>query len=84
MMPRKYNHLIISLQLQGHSIEKVYKYITQLDRFDKMNRNQLIGWLSWNDPNGIYSDKDSENDGFKPITLKEAKEIAIKMITENL
>lgn len=53
------------------------------ERIKSMDRSQLIAWLCWNDPNGVYTDKDSENDGLPPITLAEAREIAIKQIKEN-
>jgi hypothetical protein len=48
------------------------------------NREELIAWLCWNDRNGIYTDEESEREGFEPITLEEAKEIAIRQKTENL
>jgi hypothetical protein len=47
------------------------------------SREELISWLCWNDPNGIYTDDASEIDGFPPITLEEALEIAVRQKTEN-
>ena len=44
----------------------------------KMNRETLIKVLKWNDPNGIYSDEDSEAEGLDPITKEEAIEIIIR------
>jgi hypothetical protein len=55
-----------------------------IEDLQTFNREQLIAWLSWNDRNGIYTDEDSEREGFEPITLEEAKEIAIRQKTENL
>lgn len=57
---------------------------TTIEDLERFNRDQLIAWLRWNDPNGIYTDEDSEREGFDPITLDEAKEIAIRQKTENL
>jgi len=39
------------------------------------SRGDLIAWLSWNDPNGCYSDSDCEIEGFDPLTVDEAWEI---------
>jgi hypothetical protein len=55
-----------------------------IEDLQTFNREQLIAWLSWNDRNGIYTDEDSEREGFEPITFEEAKEIAIRQKTENL
>lgn len=38
-------------------------------------REQIIAWLVWNDPNGTYTDRDSESDGMGPLTLSEARRI---------
>ena len=55
-----------------------------IEDLKKFDRDLLIKWLSWNDRNGIYTDEESEREGFDPITLDEAKEIAIRQKTENL
>ena len=36
------------------------------------NRDSLIEWLQWNDPNGSYSDAESARDELPRITLEEA------------
>jgi hypothetical protein len=36
-------------------------------------REQLIAWLVWNDRNGIYTDRDSEAEGYPPLTLETAR-----------
>ena len=38
-------------------------------------RKQLIAWLCWNDPNGIYTDRDSLAGDRPPLTLAEARQI---------
>jgi len=30
--------------------------------FTDATREELIGWLSWNDRNGVYNDKDHQNE----------------------
>jgi hypothetical protein len=32
----------------------------------------VIRWLEWNDPNGMYSDKDCETEDVDPLTLEES------------
>jgi hypothetical protein len=46
----------------------------------KLNRLQLIQWLCENDKNGIYSDKDSLNEGLPILTIKEARELVLTQI----
>jgi len=55
----------------------MYQNLTKEEVF-KMNRETLIEVLEWNDPNGIYSDEDSEAEGLDPITKEEAIEIIIR------
>ncbi len=40
-----------------------------------MNREQLIEWLCWNDPNGVYRDEDSIRDGMEVLSYEEAYEL---------
>jgi len=55
----------------------MYQNLTKEEML-QMSRETLIKVLEWNDPNGIYSDEDSEDEGLSPITKKEAIEIIIK------
>jgi hypothetical protein len=48
-----------------------------------MSRETLIGWLSWNDPNGIYTDAASKIDRLPRITKKEAERIMYRQIMSN-
>ena len=57
-----------------------FQNLTEED-INSMTREQAIKWLCWNDPNGIYTDEDSEAEGLQPITLQEAK-IIIKRQSE--
>ena len=38
-------------------------------------REELIAWLCWNDPNGIYTDEASLAEDFPPLTLERARQI---------
>lgn len=43
-----------------------------------MNREELIDWLCWNDPNGVYRDMDCYRKGIDFLTYEEALELYIK------
>jgi len=47
------------------------------------DREQCIAWLSWNDPNGIYSDEELTAEGCTPLTYIQAQDIAISQIQED-
>lgn len=47
----------------------------QVALLQRGTREQLIEWLVWNDPNGTYTDRDSEADDMKPITIDQARGI---------
>jgi len=40
-----------------------------------MNREELINWLCWNDPNGVYRDEDSMREGMDVLSYEEAYEL---------
>ncbi len=37
------------------------------------SREEIVRWLEWNDPNGVWSDEDSDAEGWQPITLQDAQ-----------
>jgi hypothetical protein len=47
-------------------------------------REQVIQWLNWNDPNGIYTDAGSEAEGYPPITLEQARKTMSDQINREL
>lgn len=53
--------------------------ITAAD-IDDMTRDALISWLTWNDPNGIYTDSDSEAEGYPPWTRTELQLTALSQL----
>ena len=54
-----------------------------LDVMTSNNRERVISWLCWHDPNGVYTDEDSEAEGMSPLTLDEARQIMRDQLAEN-
>jgi hypothetical protein len=48
-----------------------------------MSRNDIIEWLSWNDPNGIYNDEQSLKELGNVMTKEEGIEILLRQVEEN-
>lgn len=48
-----------------------------------MSREDLIEWLSWNDPNGIYRDDQSLKELGNIMSREEGIEILLKQCGEN-
>jgi hypothetical protein len=48
-----------------------------------MTRKDIIAWLSWNDPNGIYRDEQSLKELGNIMTRDEGIEIMIRQIEES-
>jgi hypothetical protein len=46
---------------------------TQRDILLNGSRDDIIQWLRWNDPNGVWSDEDSTAEGLIPMTLQKAQ-----------
>ena len=47
-----------------------------------MNREDIIEWLQWNDPNGIYTDKDSLKEFDHVMSREQGEEIMLRQILE--
>lgn len=47
------------------------------------SRDTVIGWLNWNDSNGIWTDEDSIAEGMQPMTVEEARNYMIKILVED-
>ncbi|UIR57431.1 hypothetical protein LZQ00_06330 [Sphingobacterium sp. SRCM116780] len=43
-----------------------------LDKLSVLKRQELIVWLQWNDPNGIYSDSEKINEGLPLLSRHQA------------
>jgi hypothetical protein len=48
-----------------------------------MTRKDIIKWLAWNDPNGIYQDEQSLKELGNMMTRDEGIEILLRQIEEN-
>lgn len=48
-----------------------------------MSREDLIEWLSWNDPNGIYQDQQSLKELGNVMSRDEGMEILLRQVEEN-
>jgi hypothetical protein len=64
-----------------------YKYIFMNEgqlrtELEKWNRQDLINWLKWNDPNGIYDDTQSLVEIGCLMTYEEGIEIMIEQIIQ--
>lgn len=46
-------------------------------------REKLIGWLQWNDGNGIWSDEDMIANDMDPMTVEDAVEQVMAFVEEN-
>ncbi|MBT0812966.1 hypothetical protein KIH41_16890 [Litoribacter ruber] len=53
-----------------------------VDEVNKLSREELIDWLSWNDPNGVYNDEDSMDEFGNVMSLEEGREIMVRQISE--
>jgi len=54
-----------------------------LNELDCWSRLDILDWLQWNDPNGVYMDDDTYREAGHRIERHEALEIILRQITEN-
>jgi hypothetical protein len=54
-----------------------------VDQVKDLTRDQLLAFLVWNDPNGVYTDEDSEAEDYRPLTLETARLLVVKAIEES-
>ncbi|MFY8185197.1 MAG: hypothetical protein ACOVLD_03940 [Bacteroidia bacterium] len=55
-------------------------YAVTVNDLPKMSREQLIEWLCWNDPNGVYRDEESMSEFGVIMDEKEAYWLALGQI----
>lgn|GEM_PF-1514227 len=48
-----------------------------------MSREDIIEWLAWNDPNGIYHDEQSVKELGNTMSRSEGLEILLRQVEEN-
>ena len=58
-------------------------YAVTSDGLVNMNREELIGWLVWNDQNGVYRDEESLAEFSEILSKEEAYWIALRQIGQN-
>jgi hypothetical protein len=46
------------------------------------SRQDLISWLCWNDPNGVYTDEDSLREFDNRMSKEEGIEIVVRQIVQ--
>ena len=44
------------------------------------SRDQIIEWLVWNDPNGVYADSDSIAEDRQPLTIEQAQSLMRELL----
>ena len=59
------------------AVEYVQKSI-----FASNNRDMIIAWLQWNDPNGCYSDDDSDAEDLPRLSISELKAAMKKQLED--
>lgn len=74
-------------------IELIYKHpnyriiflneVQLREELKSWNRSDLISWLKWNDPNGVYDDHQSLQELGNIMTHQEGIEIIIKQVIQN-
>lgn len=50
---------------------------------NSLTREDIMEWLMWNDPNGIYSDEQSLKELGSIMTREEGLEIMLRQVEEN-
>jgi hypothetical protein len=50
----------------------------------KHTREYLISMLAWNDRNGVFTDKDCELEGMKPMTKADAINLIVQIIDDSV
>jgi hypothetical protein len=57
---------------------------TERQRLMTWDRDTLIDWLVWVDPNGVYTDEDMQADGMEPMSLEDAVDNVMMFVAEEL
>ena len=46
-------------------------------------RDELISWLIWNDPNGVYTDENNAAEGWDPLPIEDAWRFVVDCYLED-
>ncbi len=82
--PRKINNMSF-WKKNSYPYVKIIE-ITEVELIALLNvltREDIIEWLMWNDPNGIYSDEQSLKEFGNSMTKEEGLEIMLRQADEN-
>ena len=66
-----------TIEHKRHPFEAVNEAIART-----MDRESLIDWLVWNDPNGVYRDIESLNEFGNVLTRENALEIVLNQLND--
>lgn len=75
---------MVLLNINQHP-ELIISSMNEIDLINELNlwkRQDLITWLKWNDPNGIYDDNQSMNEFNNKMSKEEGITIIFRQITE--
>ena len=61
-----------------------HNIVTQQAILTNGTREEVIRWLVWNDPNGVWTDLDSEAEDKPSLTLEQAREWMQKSLFETV
>lgn len=75
---------MIRQKLNEHT-NHVIAYLEEKELYENLltwSRQDLISWLKWNDPNGVYDDESSLREFDNILSKEEAIEIIMRQINE--
>ncbi len=64
-------------------MERDWKWLeAERARLMTWDRNLLIDWLQWVDPNGCYSDEDMGREDMDPMSVEDAVDLVMTFVQE--
>jgi len=69
----------------GYSYQSIVEIneVNLISLINGMSRDDIIEWLMWNDPNGIYDDEQSLKELGNKMSREEGIEIMLRQAEEN-
>lgn len=79
--PTKLSHR--ELATMANDIARQSRYGGSAPRLQRTSsRKDVIAWLKWNDPNGVYTDAANRVENYRPLTTDEAWVLLEEMVTQ--